>query len=630
VTPKGEAVVQATRILNVDDDPANLYAKSRILRHAGFEVLEASLGNDALALVAAEQPDLVLLDVNMPDISGYEVCRRIKNTPSTASIVVIQLSASFVQTSDRLRGLQGGADAYLTEPLQPEELVANVKALLRLRWAEREVHRNEKEWQKIIQAVSDGVATIDRDGKILRCNPAFEFLLKAPMPIGRSIEEVLDLEAGAEATALLRSCQERRGRCSMQLRVETRWLRLSVDLIAGERGEADQFACFVVDETVHHQVVALRDALQEKLELLETLLRVAPVGIAIATADGSGSLSFNEELQRILGGTEYRPSRFDNPKFRILQDEREVNYDEWPVIRAMRSGELVSGWEGTVERHGELFHLLGSAIPLMAADGSVKGAIGAFLDISERKAFEDQLQLAKEAAEEANRAKDDFLATVSHELRTPMTSILGWAQLSSMFPADDEAKLKASDAILHAARLQAKLVDDLLDLSRISAGKVSLDLEPIELSEPLLAAVGTLQPAARAKGISIDTSFAEQAIISGDEGRLQQVFWNLLSNAVKFTPEGGRISIRSRVAPETVVVTVSDSGPGIASEFLPFVFDRFSQEGRINGGGLGIGLSIVREIVELHGGSISASSSSKEGGACFEVSLPLARAEGSR
>jgi PAS domain S-box-containing protein len=630
VTPKSEAVVKATRVLNVDDDPANLYAKSRILRHAGFEVLEASLGNEALAIVSAEQPELVLLDVNMPDISGYEVCRRIKSTPSTASIVVIQLSASFVQTSDRLRGLQGGADAYLTEPLQPEELVANVKALLRLRWAEREVRRTELEWQKIINAVSDGVATLDREGKIVRCNPAFEFLLKAPEPIGRSIDEILESDAGAEAAALLRECHERRGRCSMQLRVSTRWLRLSAELIPGGREGEDQFACFVVDETAHHQVGELRDALQEKLELVESLLRVAPVGIVIASSEGSGSLSFNEELQRILGGAEYRPSGMDNSPFRVLQGEKEVSYDDWPVVRAMRSGELVTGWEGTVERQGELFHLLGSAIPLLATDGSVRGAIGAFLDISERKAFEDQLRLAKEAAEAANRAKDDFLATVSHELRTPMTSILGWAQLSSMFPADDEARLKASDAILHAAKLQAKLVDDLLDLSRISTGKVSLDVEPIDLSDPLEAAVGTLQPAARIKGIAIDTDFAGTAIISGDEGRLQQVFWNLLSNAVKFTPEGGRIVVRSTVAPEKVVVTVSDSGPGIASEFLPFVFDRFSQEGRINGGGLGIGLSIVREIVEMHGGSISAKSSSDEGGACFEVSLPLARQQESR
>src|SRR6185436_8052896 len=160
-------------ILNVDDNEGSLYIKTRVLRRAGFQVIEADRGSHVLPLIATHQPDLVLLDVNLGDASGYDVCRTIKNDPDYASTIVVQISASFVDRADRLKGFEAGADSYFTEPMEPDELVANVTALLRLRRMEHELRRSSIEWQKTFEAVHDGVAIVDETGTIRRCNPAF-------------------------------------------------------------------------------------------------------------------------------------------------------------------------------------------------------------------------------------------------------------------------------------------------------------------------------------------------------------------------------------------------------------------------------------------------------------------------
>jgi PAS domain S-box-containing protein len=255
-------------------------------------------------------------------------------------------------------------------------------------------------------------------------------------------------------------------------------------------------------------------------------------------------------------------------------------------------------------------------------------------DLAQRAAFAvDNARLYREAqraraeAEHANRAKDEFLATVSHELRTPLNAIIGWAHMLRHNKFDEATTERAMETIERNSRAQARLIEDILDVSRIITGKLRLDVQPIELIPVVEAAIDAVRPAADAKEIRLQTILDPRAgPISGDPGRLQQVVWNLMSNAVKFTSRGGRIQIRLERVNSHVEIIVSDTGQGISAELLPYIFERFRQgdssSTRIHGG-LGLGLAIVRHLVELHGGTVHASSMGDGEGATFTVKLPL-------
>src|SRR5215213_3756526 len=234
---------------------------------------------------------------------------------------------------------------------------------------------------------------------------------------------------------------------------------------------------------------------------------------------------------------------------------------------------------------------------------------------------------ARAESEAANRIKDEFLATLSHELRTPLTSLLGWSSVLRDGKRDDKILAQGLDAIDRNARMQAQLIDDLLDVSRIVSGKLNLEVRPLDIASVARAAINVVQPAADAKGITLDY-YAEPGLgaISADSGRLHQIIWNLLSNAVKVTPHGGKISMRVEQDGGDARVTVKDRGQGIDSEFLPRVFDRFRQADSSTTrsfGGLGLGLAIVRHLVELHGGTVSAQSDGAGKGATFSTTFPL-------
>ena len=237
---------------------------------------------------------------------------------------------------------------------------------------------------------------------------------------------------------------------------------------------------------------------------------------------------------------------------------------------------------------------------------------------------------AREAAEESNRLKDEFLATVSHELRTPLTAILGWSRLLEGGTLDSEVTQQAVEVIWRNAKAQAQIVDDILDVSRIITGNLYLDLHPLGVVPVVENAINVVRPTADAKGIRIETYFdSATAMISGDANRLQQVVWNLLSNAVKFTKSGGRVCVKVAQVGPTVEISVSDTGQGISQEFLPYVFDRFRQADSTTTrqhGGLGLGLAIARHLVEIHGGAIKAESLGEGRGAKFTITLPLADA----
>ncbi|MFN2416452.1 MAG: ATP-binding protein [Pyrinomonadaceae bacterium] len=251
----------------------------------------------------------------------------------------------------------------------------------------------------------------------------------------------------------------------------------------------------------------------------------------------------------------------------------------------------------------------------------------------EREADERQRLLVRERearaqAEEANRLKDEFLATVSHELRTPLTAIIGWSHMLGQTGLDEATVVRGLETIERNARAQAQLVDDILDVSRIVTGKLRLNIAPVDLATVVNAAIDSVQLAAESKGIRLEVTLDPAARrVSGDAGRLQQVVWNLLSNAIKFTEVGGEVCVRLRRAGESVELLVCDDGCGVSAEFLPYVFDRFRQADgtctRLHGG-LGLGLAIARHLVDLHGGTITASSPGEGRGATFTVRLPPA------
>src|SRR6185295_2561690 len=236
-------------------------------------------------------------------------------------------------------------------------------------------------------------------------------------------------------------------------------------------------------------------------------------------------------------------------------------------------------------------------------------------------------QRARHQAEAADRLKDEFLATVSHELRTPLSAILGWAAMLNMEELDEKTTRVALSTIERNAKAQAEIISDILDVSSIMAGKLRIDARAVELSVIVRAAVDTLQLAARAKGVSLSVSFDSDCFVVGDPDRLQQIVWNLVSNAIKFTPNGGKAQVRLARVDSHLELTVSDDGIGISSEFLPHVFERFRQADSSSTrahGGLGLGLAIVRNLVELHGGTVSAESLGVGQGAKFTVQLPIA------
>ena len=488
-------------ILVVDDHPAQLYATAKALREEGFEVWEAETGKAALEK-ARQMPDLVLLDIKLADMSGIEVCRRMKHDPGTASIPVLHLTATYGAGQEQAAALEGGADAYLTHPVEPIVLVATIRALLRAREAENRARQVTARWQTTFDAIGDGVMLLDRSARILLVNKVMAGLM-------RSTPEALIGQSG---------------------------------------------------------VPALPDI--------------------PAPPDG------------------------------------------WPVDRALRSRARASA---EVQRDGRWFEVV--ADPVLDEAGEVSAVVRTVKDITDRKQAEARMtellareQAARQEAEQVNRVKDEFLATLSHELRTPLNAIVGWTHVLKAGGLDTPSTARAIETIGRNANLQAQLISDILDVSRIIAGKLRLDLHAVDLTDVVGEALETVKPAVTAKGIRLESVLdAGAGTVTGDPNRLQQVAWNLLSNAIKFTPRDGRVQVRLETGSSGVTLTVEDNGPGIDPAFLPHVFERFRQADGSSTrphGGLGLGLAIVRHLVELHGGTVEATNRADGPGAVFQVTLP--------
>ena len=488
-------------ILAVDDQPAALYATARVLRNAGFTVWEGTTGAEALARVR-DGPDLLVLDIKLPDMTGLEVCQRIKQDPLTAGLPVLHLTATYGADAEKAAALEGGADAYLTHPVEPIVLVATVRALLRAREAETKARRLTAWWQSTFDAIKDGVMLLSRTGQVLRVNQAMADLA------GRKPEQL-----------------------------------------------------------------------------------VGGAGPALFQAEG-------------------------------------VPREEWPLSRALSERRRIARDVQVGDRWFEIV-----ADPVLDESAEVAAVVGTVKDISARMAAEAQMadllereQAARKEAEQVNRLKDEFLATLSHELRTPLNAIVGWTHILRAGGLDEERTRQAIDTIARNAQAQAQLISDILDVSRIVAGKLRLEPAAVDLGDIVRAAFDTVRPAAEAKRIRVDLLLDPAAgPVVGDQDRLQQVAWNLLANAIKFTPRAGHVQARLELVNSSVRLTVEDNGPGIAPEFLPHVFERFRQGDASSTrphGGLGLGLAIVRHMVELHGGTVDAANRVDGTGAIFRLTLP--------
>lgn len=383
--------------------------------------------------------------------------------------------------------------------------------------------------------------------------------------------------------------------------------------------------------------------LRDRLHEIETIMDVLPIGVFITMDPDARQITGNRAAREFLrmsspaANLSLTAPEDEAPRhFRVLCNGVEVPEDQLPMQRAARENVTLQDVElDVVFSDGVVRHELISARPLLDHRGRPRGAVASVMDMTARRVAEREreelLARAREAqaqAEAANRSKDEFLATVSHELRTPLNAILGWASvLRDGIVVDEETRQQALATIERNCLAQAQLVDDLLDVSRIIAGRLRLEVRPVDLINVIEAAVDVVRPQAEARRIEIRARFqTSSAPVVGDPTRLQQVVWNLLSNAVKFSPEGGSVDVQLEADAREATIRVVDFGEGIDPEFLPYVFDRFRQaDGRKTRrhGGLGLGLSIARHLVEMHGGTLEAASDGLGCGACFTVRLPV-------
>jgi PAS domain S-box-containing protein len=341
--------------------------------------------------------------------------------------------------------------------------------------------------------------------------------------------------------------------------------------------------------------------------------------------------SWNSAAERLFGWT--AAEAVGQHITLIIPEDRRAEEDH--VLARLRRGERVDHFETMrITKTGRLVDMSITVSPIKDASGRIIGASKVGRDISERRRMEDERaallvreQEARRQAEALNRAKDELLATVSHELRTPLNAIFGWARLLKDGELDEPAQARAVDTIIRNAALQARLVEDLLDLSRIVAGRMRLALEPTDLNATIEAALDTVRPAAQAKDIALVATLDDAVgLIQGAPDRLQQVVWNLVMNSIKFTAPGGRVDIVSRRDATGVAFSVADTGQGIDASVLPYVFEPFHQADSSTTrahGGLGLGLTLVRRLVEAHGGTVTAESAGRNRGSTFTVTFPL-------
>jgi PAS domain S-box-containing protein len=495
-----------------------------------------------------------------------------------------------------------------------------------------------------LEATADGILATDSEGRITNWNTKFVAMWGMPLEL-----------------IALRDVQKVRAFIAQQLKDSERYLariaeieaskEKSFDLLelADERLIERDSDVISVEESVVGRVWNFRDVTQRhESDLIPRRLAaiVESSDDAIIGKDLNGIItSWNQGAERIFG---YSAEEMIGASImRLIPPERQGEEEE--ILSCLKRGERFEHFETVrITKEGRQLHVSLTISPIKDANGRVVGASKIARDITDRKLSEEALReaqkvaeaanadrqrlleserAARSEAERANHMKDEFLATLSHELRTPLNAVLGWAAALRAGHSLTEELEQGLETIERNARIQAQIIEDLLDMSRIISGKVRLDVQRVDLPTVVAEAIDTVSASASAKGVRLQAIIDPlNAPVTGDPNRLQQVFWNLLSNAIKFTPKGGRVQVLLERVDSHVEVSVIDTGEGISPEFLPYIFNRFQQADASTTrrhGGLGLGLAIVKQLVELHGGSVRVKSSGIGKGTTFIVSLPV-------
>jgi PAS domain S-box-containing protein len=472
----------------------------------------------------------------------------------------------------------------------------------------------------IIANAPDPVFVSDLQGKILLANEAVSELLgfREHEVLEQSLSRFVSPGEARELMVALREVVERG---------VTRNVRLNPRSASGERIPTTLNASAL--RGPEGRVIGVIGILRDMRELdkarayAESLIKNAPDPVFVSDLQGK-ILQANDAVYTLLGFRTAEVVEQSLSRFITVDETREFMAALREVVArgVTRNARL-----NPRSASGETIPTTLNASALRDADGVVIGAIGILRDMRAYERVVRDLEESRRKLDEANRAKDEFLATLSHELRTPLNAILGWARLLRSGTLDADGIRRGPEVIERNTRVLAQLIEDLLDVSRIITGKLRLEVRPADLIAVITAAMEAVQTAADAKSIRLEASLdPTPGHVTADPDRLQQVVWNLLTNAIKFTPMGGRVEIRLERADSMVRLMVRDSGKGIRGELLPFVFDRFRQGETSTGrqyGGLGLGLAIVRHIVELHGGVVRAESAGEDCGATFTVDLPV-------
>jgi PAS domain S-box-containing protein len=719
------AVDDRVSILLVDDRADKLMALEAVLADLGQKLVKATSGKDALKAILKQDFAVILLDVNMPGMDGFETAALIRQRKKSEKTPIIFFTALSDTDTHVTRGYSLGAVDYLRIPVEPDILRAKVAAFVDLykktekvkQQAEMMRELQEREHRSQLAAATDQLeaetkrnrfftlaldmlAIAGFDGYFKQLNPSWEKTLGFTDEELKSkpLIEFVHLEDRASTEEQLHTLQtgasiayfENRYLCKTvactepgaKQRVEYRWLGWTAAPFA-EEGLIYIFARDLTERKVaeEERLHLIREqsarAAAEASERRAAFL--AEAGISLAS-----SLDYHTTLARLVrlavpfladwcvldareeDGAVRRvevahadPAREDLAR-RLMAFSPDPEGDD-PQARVMRTREPFLAPECNDEMLAGLVHdpetrtaLRATGVSMMViplvARGRPLGSLTFLSAESARSYGRLDLELAEElgrraalaadnawlyrssqearkAAERANRAKDEFLATLSHELRTPLTPILGWTVMLRSGTLDQAGMLRGLEVIERNVRAQTQLIEDLLDVSRIVTGKLRVEVRPIELVPVVEAGLDAVRPSAEAKEIHLDVKLDPiESKVLGDPDRLQQVVWNLASNAVKFTPKGGRIEVHLARVETHVQLSVRDNGKGINPDFLPYVFDRFRQADSTSTrryGGLGLGLAIVRHLVELHGGTVNAESQGPDQGATFTVRLPL-------
>lgn len=670
----------AAAVLIVDDRPENLVALEAVLEPLGLDVVAAGSGRAALKYLLAREFAVILLDVLMPDMDGFATAALIRERAKTRHIPIIFLTAVSHQDEYVARGYGLGAVDYLAKPFHPEVLRAKVAVFVELfrknaqlqkqarllqenerRERERaldELRRlGETRYQQLAESMPQIVWTATPDGLATYVNRRWlDYTGTDPERVRDDIwQRVLHLDDTRAMGDAWRRAQTAQRDFEVAVRFRRadgahRWHLVRAVAVLDARGELSEWigTSTDIDDRIRAEegLRFLADAsttLAASLEYRRTLSDVcalaartiadwcvvdlaatetaaAWLGVGAATQEGSDALR-----HRVAEGDPALCAFFRPRGDARSDDVGQLDPDGTPLVATLSVPLRVRG------------AVIGSLRLAHAASGRPFGDLDRALaeDLAHRVAvcidnarLYEVAQSERTALEATARAKDEFLAVLSHELRSPLHTTLGWAQMLRTGRLEPQMLDVALETIERSVRAQVRLVDDLLDVSSIVTGKLRLSIAAVDLASVIRSSVESVQPAAVAKSISLDLVVPPSgAPMRGDAGRLQQIAWNLLSNAIKFTPKNGHIEVRLERNDDALKLIVRDDGVGIAEDFLPYVFDRFRQANSSatrTHGGLGLGLSIVRHLVELHGGRCLAESAGPQRGTTITIELPIA------